>query len=85
MPNPVHVFVVQEHGGAVVRADLVESVPGEILVAHDYFVAEVVERLLHAVEVPLELLLGRLPPAFEQLLALVRFYGRSYRQVTPLG
>jgi|GEM_PF-5699939 hypothetical protein len=37
MPNPAPVFVVQEHRGAVVRADLVEGVPGKIFVVQYVF------------------------------------------------
>jgi len=65
MPNRAPVFVVQEHGGAVVGADLVEGVSGEIFVTHDFFVAELIESFLHAVEIPLELVFGCLPAAFK--------------------
>lgn len=71
MPNTAPVFVVQEHGGTVVRVDLMEGVPEEVLVTHNLVIAEFVECLLHPVEVPLELLGCCFPVAFEQLFPIV--------------
>ena len=83
--NTTCMFVVQEDGGAVVRADLVERMPGEPVVAHDRLVAQSLERVLHVVEVSLELALRRILPTFQQFLALLRVDGRCYWQVTPPG
>jgi len=43
----------------------VERVAIEVLVAHDRLVVEPVERLLHAVEIPLELPFRGLPGSIE--------------------
>jgi hypothetical protein len=42
-----------------------EGVSGEVLVAHDRLVAEFIKRLLHAVEIPLELLFRGVPGSVE--------------------
>lgn len=60
--DAVPVLVVQEHRRPVVGADLMERVPSEIFVAHDLFTGELVECLLHPLEIALEFLLRRLPP-----------------------
>lgn len=64
---------------------LMERVSDEILVPHDFLVAELLESLLHPVEVPLKLVSSGLSAAFEQLLTLVRFHRSSHWEVAPSG
>jgi|SRR6056297_2281644 len=78
MPNAAGVFVVQEDCGTIVRADLVERMPSESVIAHDLLVAQFFEGIPYTVEVSLELALRRLPPTFQQFLTIVGLNGRYY-------
>ena len=57
-------------GGPLTGADLVERVPGEV-VAHDRLVAEFVECLPHAVEIPLRFFLRGVSGPVEKLAGLL--------------
>lgn len=65
MTNAPDVFIVREHRGTIVCADLLEDMLGEVLIAHDLLVAKFVECLLRTVEILLELLLRRGSTAFK--------------------
>jgi|GEM_PF-2961820 len=67
--NPATVFVVQQNRGTVVGTDLMEGMPGEVLITHYLIIAKLVERLLYSIEVPLELALRRVPTALQEFLA----------------
>lgn len=47
------------------RADPVGRVPGEVLTAHNFLVAEFIKRLFHPVEIPLKLFLRSFPGPVE--------------------
>jgi hypothetical protein len=61
----------------------VERVAGEILVAHDFLVGELVERSVHSLRIALELLFRRLPATFEPVLAVIGIEGGRGREVSP--
>jgi hypothetical protein len=75
MPDAGRVLIVQEHRRTVVRADLMERVPSEVLVAHDVLVSELVDGFFHPFEITLELFFRRFPPLVEQVLPIVRVNG----------
>jgi len=81
--NPATVFVVQQNRGTVVGTDLMEGMPGEVLITHYLIIAKLVERLLYSIEVPLELALRRVPTALQEFLAFVRVYARCNWEVAP--
>jgi len=81
--NPATVLIVQENRGAVVGTDLMEGMPGEVLITHYLIIAKLVERLLYSIEVPLELALRRLPTALQEFLAFIRVYVRCNWEVAP--
>jgi len=62
MADATRVLRVYEHRRTVVRADLVERVAGEILIAHDLVVGEFVEGFLHPLEIGIEFLCRRFSP-----------------------
>jgi len=65
MADAGRVLIVQEHRWPVVRTDLVERVPREVLIAHDFLVGEFVDGFLHPFEIALELFFRRFPPLVE--------------------
>jgi hypothetical protein len=83
--NPATVLVVQENRGTVVGTDLMEGMPGEVLITHYLIIAKLVERLLYSIEIPLELALRCAPTALQEFLAFVRVYARCNWEVAPTG
>jgi len=59
------------------------GVSGEVLAAHDLLVGVFVDGFLHPVEITLELLLRRLPPTLEEILAVVGVDRGCSRHLSP--
>lgn len=82
MANARRVFGVPENRRAVVRSDLMEGVPDEILIVHDFLVGEFIECLFLPFKVALELLPCSLPATFEQALTVIGVDGGCSRELT---